>query len=459
MHRFDYIELDVDKILKETQDQVKDISEREQTIRMDVLTAEKMPVESLKEPREEMKEGPGEETKDKNAKPKSRWKKHFIRLAAVLCVLVVSYLTIVYSDIPFIAKWRTIYIETAMTTNSHQWLATFFFPKSVIDEVMARKKKDTKDQKKLSSKWDVEEADEEAEDFYHRYWELDCHSFHEYIEEHPELVKDGYESLVIDNLNGRENLKTVKGDALLVLDTENHLMILGIKGDGYQGKLAIVKEPSQIDLVKSTALGAYGQEAGSFGAANGAILVVNASGFEDVDGIGTGGEVKGSLVIDGVDYGHPNRDFWKFCGMKKDNRLYISNYSAGIVKDYRWAVEFFPALIVDGVSVVDGTYGMGIQPRTAIGQTVNEDFLLLVVDGRQPGYSLGCTVADCEAILKRYQAYQAMNMDGGSSSVMWYNGEYITKSSSVTGIGRYMPDAVIVKPSQDEMVIKAKPES
>jgi exopolysaccharide biosynthesis protein len=85
---------------------------------------------------------------------------------------------------------------------------------------------------------------------------------------------------------------------------------------------------------------------------------------------------------------------------------------------------------------------------------------MLVVDGRQIGYSLGCTVEDCKDIMLRYKGYQAMNLDGGSSAVMWYNGNYITSSSSVTGIGRYMPDAFIVKRAEeDEVVIEASPAS
>ena len=85
------------------------------------------------------------------------------------------------------------------------------------------------------------------------------------------------------------------------------------------------------------------------------------------------------------------------------------------------------------------------------------------VVGRQVGYSLGCTVEDCKNILMDYKAYQGMNMDGGSSAIMWYNGQYITKSSSVTGIGRYMPDALIVKRAsqleEKETIIKAEPNS
>ena len=74
--------------------------------------------------------------------------------------------------------------------------------------------------------------------------------------------------------------------------------------------------------------------------------------------------------------------------------------------------------------------------------------LLLVVDGRQ-SHSIGCTVEDCADIMLRYHAYQGMNLDGGSSSVMYYKGEFITSSSSVTGRGRYMPNAILVKAAAD----------
>lgn len=52
-----------------------------------------------------------------------------------MLVMTVLYLVGVYSDIPPIARLRTMYIETAMSTMRHQWLATAFFPQSVIDPV------------------------------------------------------------------------------------------------------------------------------------------------------------------------------------------------------------------------------------------------------------------------------------------------------------------------------------
>ena len=68
-----------------------------------------------------------------------RMRKSVIALIAVLSIIAVGvagYLTIVFGNIPFIVKWRNIWIETAMTTDQHKWLATWFFPDWLIDEVM-----------------------------------------------------------------------------------------------------------------------------------------------------------------------------------------------------------------------------------------------------------------------------------------------------------------------------------
>ena len=108
----------------------------------------------------------GEEPENKEPeKRKTTWKDRVFRIGVTLCILVGMYLTIVYSSIPVIAKWRTIYIETAMTTNSHQWLATMFFPKSVIDKVMAERLKDLDKQKNADSHWEEDLEDIDKQDF------------------------------------------------------------------------------------------------------------------------------------------------------------------------------------------------------------------------------------------------------------------------------------------------------
>lgn len=387
-----------------------------------------------------------------NKTKEERLRGHFLRSAIALTVIIAMYLTFVYSSNSFITKWRTIYIETAMTTNSHQWLATWFLPDNIIADVMSKYKKGKKSQKKLASTWEdiVPEENLEDNEFFDKYWELKSDSFIDYLKKNPELLENGGSKLVIEDFYQKLKLKTSEGDDILVVDIPNNLIIIGVQGTGYQGKLAIVKESEQVFMAKSNALGSFGQEIDSFCETNDAILGINASGFVDPKGEGFGAEIKGCLVIDGVDYGSHHEEYaWKYFGVKeKDERMYISSFTPGMQEEYRWGMEFYPSLIIDGESVVDGTFGMGIQPRSTVGQTKDGSMLLLVVDGRQ-AHSIGCTVADCADIMLRYHAYQGMNLDGGSSSVMYYKGQFITSSSSVTGRGRYMPNAILVKAAAD----------
>jgi len=115
------------------------------------------------------------------------------------------------------------------------------------------------------------------------------------------------------------------------------------------------------------------------------------------------------------------------------------------LSNLRDAVEFYPIIVLNGNKHVTGSYGLGLQPRSAIGQTADGSFLMLVIDARQVGHSLGATVSNCADIMLRYGAYNAINLDGGSSSSMVYNGEMITKTSSPMKYGRYLPNSWVVK--------------
>ena len=206
------------------------------------------------------------------------------------------------------------------------------------------------------------------------------------------------------------------------------------------GSLACVKKPEQLTLDKAKALGSCGELIEDY--CDGKVLAINASGFQDNGGVGNGGDIVGSYVIDGKEHGKPAGGYL-FYGFKQDDRLYISSLVSD-KSEYKWAMQFSPALVVNGESKVKGSYGWGLQPRSAIGQTKDGEVLLLVVDGRQVGYSVGCTVSDCADIMLRHKGYQAANLDGGSSAIMAYQGKIITKNSSKSSSGRYLPNAFVV---------------
>jgi hypothetical protein len=83
-------------------------------------------------------------------------------------------------------------------------------------------------------------------------------------------------------------------------------------------------------------------------------------------------------------------------------------------------------LLVDSVVGADvdreGNAGFrGLNPRTAAGIArvgTSQRLLLAVIDGRQPGYSIGMTLRQTAELLQSLGATRAINLDGGGSSAM-----------------------------------------
>ena len=64
------------------------------------------------------------------------------------------------------------------------------------------------------------------------------------------------------------------------------------------------------------------------------------------------------------------------------------------------------------------------EPRSAIGiDKRGRRLILIVVDGRQPGYSEGMTLAEMAQLMMEFGAYNAMNLDGGGSSTLVMQGQ------------------------------------
>ena len=107
-------------------------------------------------------------------------------------------------------------------------------------------------------------------------------------------------------------------------------------------------------------------------------------------------------------------------------------------------VTFGPVLIHNGVPMDISKIPSGLNPRTAIGQRKDGCILMLVIDGRQV-HSYGATYRDVQDVMLEYGAVNALNLDGGSSTTMWYNGAYVNSCSSANGIARPLPDAFLFR--------------
>jgi hypothetical protein len=110
-----------------------------------------------------------------------------------------------------------------------------------------------------------------------------------------------------------------------------------------------------------------------------------------------------------------------------------------------------PVLISNGQTQDQDLYGDGSffqrQPRTAVGVTADGRLLLVVVDGRQPGYSVGMTLVELTDLMQSLGAQNAINLDGGGSTTMWVNGLRANRPSD--GFERGVGSALVVLPGED----------
>ena len=66
----------------------------------------------------------------------SKKQKIIIWTVSILLCMILGYCTAVFSNISFISKYRTIWIETAMSTMRHQWLAKALIPGDIVQKVI-----------------------------------------------------------------------------------------------------------------------------------------------------------------------------------------------------------------------------------------------------------------------------------------------------------------------------------
>ena len=97
-----------------------------------------------------------------------------------------------------------------------------------------------------------------------------------------------------------------------------------------------------------------------------------------------------------------------------------------------------PYLVKDGSVFIDVTAQKlgaitGKNPRTAIGYTAENEFIMVTVDGREQA-SVGMTLGELARMMKEFGCVNAMNLDGGGSSVMYVNGRVVNNPAQKGGI-------------------------
>ncbi len=248
------------------------------------------------------------------------------------------------------------------------------------------------------------------------------------------------------------------------------IRIESYSGDTYNAHIMIVKNPDQVYMGISTekfSTSIPGKRLDAVIEEEGALAAINAGAFND-DGTASAsvGSCPLGLVMSGgkcVWTSGKQPGLEGFAGFNTDNILVVSktnlSQSEAEQLNIRDGCCFGPALIINGeINGEAYNNNSGLNPRTAIGQRSDGAVIFVCIDGRQTS-SMGGTYADIIDIMVEYGAINACNMDGGSSSVMYYRDTYgrygeagqvqmINNYSLLQSQPRRMPNYWLVRPEE-----------
>ena len=228
---------------------------------------------------------------------------------------------------------------------------------------------------------------------------------------------------------------------------EEDIEIVEVAGATYTGTMMIVKDPSRVSLATIYPWRDMGVTLEKLVEDSGAIGGINGGLYNSTNN--SGGRPLGVIVSHGeIQFNKPHQyPGLVLVGFTEDHLLQIidiDGMSAAQVEELverekiRDAVTFqeeasdtnnhFVQLIINNEARDMKGQGSGLNPRTAIGQRADGAVLLFVTDGRGKSGHLGASSGDLIQVMQEFGAVNAANLDGGSSSCMYYDGEYLMPS-------------------------------
>ncbi len=336
-----------------------------------------------------MKKSSKKEKKQKNKKEKKLYKT--TKLFIVLDILVAICFFIMYG--PF-SYFRNVLVTTALKTKTHAWIAYTFFSEDRVNKI---------------------------------------NSQFSYI---PLTDAVDLDKIVIDN-SERKNYDNKYDKAILTRDKGNKdYKLLDIEVAGYEAHLVAIYNPAKVKLItsKSFNTGVGAEKVMSICERVGGLVCINGGMFQDPTGWGSD-IPQGYLIKDSEIIWSDSNDKANLIGFTKDNKLMLM-YASGeeaIKKGMRDALEFGPFLIVNGKQIEQTTTqagGYDRAARVAIAQRKDGVVLFLVTEGV---HTKGPTLKEVAETLALYGAYNAANLDGGTSSQLVVKGQLINTPLTIYG--------------------------
>lgn len=225
------------------------------------------------------------------------------------------------------------------------------------------------------------------------------------------------------------------------------LILVPVTGESFTGHMLIVLDPSRV-IMGCVPESFYhrGFLLEELAEQFDAVAGINGGGFEDPNGNGNGSTpertivFKGKVLLTGQGMGQG------FAGLDRDCILHVGNFKLEDLEalDIQYGTGYGPLLLVNGEICDPERLMSGLNPRTAIGQRSDGAILMLVIEGRQPN-SLGASYLDEAEVMLKFGAVNATNLDGGSSTQMWYDGGYVNSVAMIVGFRRIPTSFLVLK--------------
>jgi len=307
--------------------------------------------------------------------------KTITKLFILIDILIIFCFVLVYG--PF-DKARVFWITTSMETMNHKYLAHIFYSQKTIDNIM--------DQNYLIATQDTTDTTK----------------------------------ITIGQIETKNEYENIYEKQILEREKDQLYKLIKFKYKEFNCYLVAIYDPTRVEVATSQNI-AEGQTLTTIAKNNNAIVAINGGGYS-----WSHWYPRGLIVRNGKTIYAESSAKYVTAAINNDGVLMAGSFSTSDVKgkNIKQALSFGPALITNGKPVtIIGTGGSGLNPRTVIAQRKDGIILFLVVDGYGQTMSWkgrgGVYLNDLLVILQRYGAYNAINMDGGSSTTMVINGKLI----------------------------------
>lgn len=354
---------------------------------------------------------PATNTKKRKAKKQSNAGKYIGSVFITLGVVLALSVYIVFSLVSTIATGPSVTMRDqlvlmAMQASATKWVPGLFLPAETVEKIVA-------DSKKIST-----------------------------------------EVIALDDYVNPSNDDNTANDIDPWEKAIDGMLFETINGKTYKAYVLLVKDPSRVYVGTSSDYKSRkpGMDVFNIAKKYNAIAAINGGEFSDPGGIGDGSAPLGITYSEGSlmwNDGYTNRTF---IGIDKNDKLVVSE---GMTKSQAESLE-----IRDGVCFQTGNVlitndsgeltlhradsNTGTAQRTAIGQRADGTMILLVTDGRTAS-SIGATHNDVIDIMVSYGAVTAGMLDGGSSSMMYYENYFEKYGYDESSLDQYQLRGLVNK--------------